>query len=53
MRFLLQRAVLDQRDVPMFYIMFYSTSAEDSNEDHRWLLRFLTEGLVRTQVQCR
>ena len=51
MRFLLQRATLDQRDVPMFYIMFYSAS-DDAEEDHRWLLRFLTEGLVRTQVTC-
>lgn len=48
-RFLLQRPLLDQKDVPMFYILFYSTS-EEPVEDHKWLLRFLAEGLVRTQV---
>jgi hypothetical protein len=48
-RFLLQRPILDQRDVPMFYLMFYTTSDEPA-EDHRWLLRFLAEGLVRSQV---
>lgn len=49
-RFLLQRPVLDQRDVPMFYLLFYSTS-EEPVDDHRWLLKFLAEGLVRTQVR--
>jgi hypothetical protein len=49
-RFLLQRPLLDQRDVPMFYLLFYSTS-EEPVEDHRWLLKFLSEGLVRTQVR--
>ncbi|ORY47184.1 ribosome 60S biogenesis N-terminal-domain-containing protein [Leucosporidium creatinivorum] len=47
-RFLLQRPILDQRDVPMFYLLFYTTSDEPV-EDHRWLLRFLAEGLVRSQ----
>lgn len=50
-RFLLQRPILDQRDVPMFYLMFYTTSDEPV-EDHRWLLRFLAEGLVRSQVRA-
>lgn len=49
-RFLLQRPLLDQRDVPMFYLLFYTTS-EEPVEDHRWLLRFLAEGLVRSQVR--
>lgn len=48
-KFLLQRPLLDLRDVPMFYILFYSTS-EDPVEDHKWLLRFLAESLVRNQV---
>lgn len=48
-RFLLQRPLLDQRDVPMFYLLFYSAS-EEPEEDHRWLLKFLAEGLVRSQV---
>lgn len=49
-RFLLQRPLLDQRDVPMFYLLFFSAS-DDPLEDHRWLLKFLAEGLVRSQVR--
>lgn len=48
-RFLLQRSLLDQRDVPMFYNLFYTTS-EEPLEDQRWLLKFLADGLVRSQV---
>lgn len=51
-RFLLQRPLLDQRDVPMFYTLFYTTS-EEPLEDQRWLLRFLADGLVRSQVRPR
>lgn len=49
-RFLLQRSLLDQRDVPMFYLLFYATS-EEPVEDQRWLFKFLAEGLVRNQVR--
>lgn len=47
-RFLLQRPLLDQKDVPMFYLLFFSTGDEPV-EDRRWLLRFLADGLVRSQ----
>ena len=50
-RFLLQRSLLDQRDVPMFYNLFYTTS-EEPLEDQRWLLKFLADGLVRSQVSA-
>ncbi|GAA5877773.1 hypothetical protein JCM3774_000753 [Rhodotorula dairenensis] len=53
MRFLLQRSTIDARDVPMFYSMLYSSNADEfaaSPRDERaWMVRFLTEGLVRTQ----
>ncbi|GAA6009612.1 hypothetical protein JCM10207_004124 [Rhodosporidiobolus poonsookiae] len=52
-RFLLQRATVDLRDVPMFYIMLYSSNtdefAAEPREERRWMVRYLTEGLVRTQ----
>lgn len=48
-KFLLQRPLLDQRDVPMFYLLFFTTS-DEPQEDHKWLLKFLSEGLVRSQV---
>lgn len=55
MRFLLQRSTIDARDVPMFYSMLYSSNADEfaaSPRDERaWMVRFLTEGLVRTQVR--
>jgi hypothetical protein len=51
-KFLLQRPLLDQRDVPMFYLLFFTTSDEPV-EDHKWTLKFLAEGLVRTQVSSR
>ncbi|KAM0750489.1 hypothetical protein T439DRAFT_302525 [Meredithblackwellia eburnea MCA 4105] len=47
-RFLLQRPTLDQRDVPMFYLLFYSAS-DEPRIDHHWLIQFLSEGLVRNQ----
>ena len=47
-RFLLQRPLLDQKDVPMFYLLFFSTGDEPA-EDRKWLLRFLADGLVRSQ----
>ncbi|KWU41852.1 hypothetical protein RHOSPDRAFT_36620 [Rhodotorula sp. JG-1b] len=53
MRFLLQRSTIDARDVPMFYSMLYSSNADEfaaSPRDERaWMVRFLMEGLVRTQ----
>ncbi|GAA5984401.1 hypothetical protein JCM10908_003333 [Rhodotorula pacifica] len=53
MRFLLQRSIIDARDVPMFYSMLYSSNADEfaaSPRDERaWMVRFLTEGLMRTQ----
>jgi hypothetical protein len=54
-RFLLQRATVDLRDVPMFYIMLYSSNTDEfaaaPREERRWMVRFLTEGLVRSQVR--
>lgn len=47
--FLLQRALLDQRDVPMFYLLLYS-AGEDPAADHKWIIKFLGDALVRTQV---
>ncbi|GAA5995357.1 Urb1p [Rhodotorula paludigena] len=53
MRFLLQRSTVDSRDVPMFYLMLYSSNADEfaaaPREERVWMVRFLTEGLVRTQ----
>ncbi|GAA5902398.1 hypothetical protein JCM8208_007278 [Rhodotorula glutinis] len=53
MRFLLQRSTVDSRDVPMFYTMLYSSNADEfaaaPREERVWMVRFLTEGLVRTQ----
>ncbi|BGP43022.1 hypothetical protein JCM10449v2_007037 [Rhodotorula kratochvilovae] len=53
MRFLLQRSTIDARDVPMFYMMLYSSNADEfaaaPREEKVWMVRFLTEGLVRTQ----
>lgn len=55
MRFLLQRSTIDSRDVPMFYLMLYSSNADEfaaaPREERVWMVRFLTEGLVRTQVR--
>ncbi|GAA5826641.1 hypothetical protein JCM11251_002831 [Rhodosporidiobolus azoricus] len=52
-RFLLQRSTVDLRDVPMFYLMIYSSNSDEfaaePREERRWMVRFLTEGLVRTQ----
>ncbi|KAM0791109.1 hypothetical protein ACM66B_004398 [Microbotryomycetes sp. NB124-2] len=47
-RFLLQRPVLDQKDVPMLYQMFYSTS-EQPLQDRVWILRMVEMGLCRSQ----
>ncbi|GAA5853484.1 hypothetical protein JCM9279_007252 [Rhodotorula babjevae] len=53
MRFLLQRSTVDSRDVPMFYTMLYSSNADEfaaaPREERVWMVRFLKEGLVRTQ----
>ncbi|GAA5926014.1 Urb1p [Sporobolomyces koalae] len=52
-RFLLQRSTLDMRDVPMFYTMLYSSKADEwaaaPREERGWMVRYLTEGLVRSQ----
>ncbi|GAA6043934.1 hypothetical protein JCM8097_000909 [Rhodosporidiobolus ruineniae] len=52
-RFLLQRATVDLRDVPMFYLMLFSSKTDEyaaaPEDERRWMVRFLTEGLVRTQ----
>ncbi|GAA6025207.1 hypothetical protein JCM11491_004864 [Sporobolomyces phaffii] len=52
-RFLLQRSTIDLRDVPMFYTMMYSSKADEwaasPREERGWMVRYLTEGLVRTQ----
>ncbi|GAA6061946.1 hypothetical protein JCM10212_001988 [Sporobolomyces blumeae] len=53
MRFLLQRPSVDMRDVPMFYTMMYSSNSDEwaaaPREERGWMIRYLTEGLVRTQ----
>ncbi|GAA5853151.1 hypothetical protein JCM8547_000217 [Rhodosporidiobolus lusitaniae] len=52
-RFLLQRATVDPRDVPMFYSMLYSSNTDEfaaaPREERKWMVKYLTEGLVRTQ----
>ncbi|GAA5910073.1 Urb1p [Sporobolomyces salmoneus] len=52
-RFLLQRSTIDMRDVPMFYTMMYSSNSDEwaaaPREERGWMIRYLTEGLVRTQ----
>lgn len=42
-RFLLQRPVLDERDVPLLYGMLYSANDEWRREQG-WMVRFLAEG---------
>ncbi|GAA6049204.1 hypothetical protein JCM3770_003309 [Rhodotorula araucariae] len=53
MRFLLQRSTIDARDVPMFYMMLFSSNADEfaaaPREEKVWMVRYLTEGLVRMQ----
>ncbi|KAA1068102.1 hypothetical protein PGTUg99_016542 [Puccinia graminis f. sp. tritici] len=46
-RFLLQRAVIDAKDVPMLYSLLYS-SAEMPAEGHLWLMQMLHDGLCTT-----
>lgn len=46
-RFLLQRAVIDGKDVPMLYSLLYS-SADMPSESHLWLVHMLRDGLCRT-----
>lgn len=41
-RFLLSRPVLDVKDVPLLYNLFYSSS-EDSFAERRWLIELLTD----------
>ncbi|GAA5837662.1 hypothetical protein JCM3766R1_000547 [Sporobolomyces carnicolor] len=52
-RFLLQRSTIDMRDVPMFYNMMYASKSDEwaaaPREERGWMIRFLTQGLVRTQ----
>ncbi|BGP34984.1 hypothetical protein JCM10296v2_006808 [Rhodotorula toruloides] len=53
MRFLLQRSTMDVRDVPLFYSMLYSSNTDEyaaaPREERAWMVRYLTEGLVRPQ----
>ena len=44
-RFLLQRPVLDIRDVPMFYELFFSTS-ENFKKERVWMLRLLSNSVA-------
>ncbi|KAA1064639.1 hypothetical protein PGT21_010354 [Puccinia graminis f. sp. tritici] len=46
-RFLLQRAVIDAKDVPMLYSLLYS-SADMPAEGHLWLMQMLHDGLCTT-----
>ncbi|PLW13057.1 hypothetical protein PCANC_19334 [Puccinia coronata f. sp. avenae] len=46
-RFLLQRAVIDGKDVPMLYSLLYS-SADLPSEGHLWLMQMLHDGLGTT-----
>jgi len=46
-RFLLQRAVIDAKDVPMLYSLLYS-SADIPSEGHIWLMQMLHDGLCTT-----
>lgn len=56
MRFLLQRSTIDVRDVPLFYNMLYSSNTDEyaaaPREERAWMVRYLTEGLVRSQVRA-
>ncbi|WAQ90757.1 hypothetical protein PtA15_13A156 [Puccinia triticina] len=46
-RFLLQRAVIDAKDVPMLYSLLYS-SDDMPSEGHVWLMQILHDGLCTT-----
>ena len=46
-RFILQRAILDLKDIPLFYELFYSP---DSVKQRHWILRLLTTGLTDQDV---
>ncbi|KAH9453674.1 hypothetical protein Pst134EA_024543 [Puccinia striiformis f. sp. tritici] len=46
-RFLLQRPVIDAKDVPMLYSLLYS-SADAPSEGHIWLMQMLHDGLCTT-----
>ncbi|KNZ61053.1 hypothetical protein VP01_1459g2 [Puccinia sorghi] len=46
-KFLLQRAVIDAKDVPMLYSLLYS-SADIPSEGHIWLMQMLQDGLCTT-----
>jgi nucleolar pre-ribosomal-associated protein 1 len=48
-RFLLQRPLIDTRDVPLFYALLYS-NGDNSRKDLHWLIRFLTDGLQSSEV---
>ena len=49
-RFLLQRPAMDTTDMPMFYGLFYSSSA-DFRGERLWMLRLLACGLKTSQVR--
>lgn len=48
-RFLLSRPVLDTKDVPLFYNLFYSSS-DYSDREKLWLLRMMADGACTSEV---
>jgi nucleolar pre-ribosomal-associated protein 1 len=48
-RFLLSRPVIDTKDVPLFYNLFFSSS-ENSDRERRWLVQMLTDGTHTSDV---
>ncbi|KAK2459367.1 hypothetical protein APHAL10511_008611 [Amanita phalloides] len=44
-RFLLQRPELDTKDVPMLYVMLYSSS-DNWKKERGWIIRMLADGMV-------
>jgi nucleolar pre-ribosomal-associated protein 1 len=51
-RFLLQRPVLDGKDVPMLYGMLYA-AGEGSRKERRWIVRFIRDAARSREVSGR
>lgn len=49
-KYLLSKPVMDLKDLPLFYNLFYSAS-DDSTRDRRWLFTLLLDG-VHTIAVC-
>ena len=50
LRHLLQRPVLEDNDLPLFYQTLYAPSAEEAQEQRLWLLTWLRDGMCKPDV---